>query len=129
MTTSDLTEGELRPFAAFLQDLRGGLAHAELTGELAELVRACIEHGDKGTLRLELTVKPQGAQIVITDRVVVKAPTAPPPASIWFADDSGNLGREHPTQQSFEGLREVPPPAPARDIPTSSADAREAAGL
>lgn len=126
MATEGQTEPTVRPFAAFLQELRGGRAHAELGAALSELVQAVEEHGEKGTLRLELTIKPEHGQMLVTDHVVVKAPSGKAPTSIWFADDAGNLLRDHPTQQSFDGLREVPALGEAREIPSSSQDAREA---
>lgn len=99
------------PFAAWLQDLRGGRAHAELTDALRELVDAVTTHHKDGELVLKLKIKPAdagGAQVMVIDETVVKAPTAARPVSLFYVDLAHNLTRDDPTRLQLP-LREVPP--------------------
>lgn len=100
------------PFAAFLQDLRGGVAHAELTDGLRDVVEAVARYHGKGSLTLKIDVKPaaenDGSQVLVTHEVVVKAPQPAAPVSFFFVDTAHNLRRDDPTRMVLP-LREVPP--------------------
>lgn len=68
-----------KAFAVFLQDLRDGRAHAELSGQLAELLAKVKETGKGGTLTLKLKIKPAGRgsdvdKVVIADAITVDLP-------------------------------------------------------
>ena len=93
---------ERKPFAAFLQEQRRGGLHGELSDGLAGLVAAVSEHRKAGTLTLTVSVKPTGdGVVVVTDKVVVKAPEGDRGSSIFFADEDGNLQREDPRQMKI----------------------------
>lgn len=68
-----------QPFSQWLFAQRGGATHAELTDGLAELATAVNETGKAGKLVLEISIGPAskngGHQMLVSDRVVVKAPT------------------------------------------------------
>lgn len=98
---------QVRPFADFLLDHRQGRTHTDLSEALVELVEAVQETGKKGSLSLTLTVKPEGSrQVLVTDKVAVKAPEGERDASFFFIDDDANLTRDNPTQPHLP-LREV----------------------
>lgn len=99
------------PFAAWLQDLRDGRVHAELTEALRTLVEAVTTHHKDGELLLKLKIKPAdsgGAQVIIVDETIVKAPEAQRPMSLFFVDPAHNLTRVDPLRPQLAGLREVP---------------------
>lgn len=105
-----------RPFAAWLQEQRGGLTHAELGDALAEVVAAVVEHGKVGTLTYTVKIKPSGdgVSVFVTDTITRKAPEGDRSAALFFADEDGNLTRKDPRQQELP-LREVPR-AEAREV-------------
>lgn len=98
-----------KPFAAFMQEHRGGGLHSELSDLLAELVLATRELGKKGSLTLKLDVAPNadGQTVTIVDAITLKKPEASRPAGIWYSDEEGNLSRRNPMQQELP-IREVP---------------------
>lgn len=102
---------ERKPFALVLQEMRKGGLHTELGDELAALVQQCIRTGKKGSLTLTLSVDPKDgtneeALVVVDDKIVVKAPRFDTPATVYWADDKGNLQRDRPSQGKLP-LREV----------------------
>lgn len=106
----------VRPFAAFLQETRGGALHAELSEGLAELVHACLEHEGAGSLTLKIRVAPNrdGLSVTVTDDVAIKAPQGDRGAALFFADRRGNLSRRNPAQ----------PELPLREITTTTPEPR-----
>lgn len=103
-------------FGVFLQDLRDGRAHSELSGGLADLLAAVKDTGKGGTLTLQLKVKP-GARgkdvdkVIITDVVKVDLPKPERGEDFLWVTDDNELSRKHPRQQSLE-LREAPAAQP-----------------
>lgn len=90
-----------RSFATWLQEQRAGVAHAEVTEALKELIAAVTEHQKGGSLTLKLEVKPAKVGVgtlLITDAVKVSLPEGDRPAAIFYADDEGNLSRHDPRQ-------------------------------
>ena len=105
-----------KAFAVFLQDLRDGRAHAELSTTLAELLAAVKETGKAGEITLKLKVKPASRgsdvdKVTITDTVAVKLPKPERGEDFYWLTDDNNLSRNHPRQHSLE-LREATPPQP-----------------
>jgi len=112
MTDTDPTEPQ--PFSQWLFAQRNGATHAELTDGLAELARAVMETGKGGKLVLEVTIGPAskagGHQMLVSDRVVVKAPIPKRSESFFFFDErTSSLTRNDPLQPSLP-LQEVPAP-------------------
>lgn len=88
-----------KPFAQFLQEMRRGLLHAELSDALADVVAGVVKHGKQGSLTLKITVKPENDEAIsITDRYDAKVPTPPARAAIFFADEHGHISRERLNQ-------------------------------
>lgn len=108
MTTKDKDDGrQIQPFAAVLQQIAKGTAHAELSELLNQLTTAVAEHRKAGTLTLTLRIEPtKGTDtLTVSATSVLKAPRATE-ASIFFATDDGNLTRDDPNQLQLP-LREV----------------------
>ena len=104
-------------FGVFIQDVRDGRAHAELTGQLAELLAAVLETGKGGSLTLKIDVKPAGRgsdvdKVVITDTVTSKVPKPDRGQDFFWLTDSNNLSRNHPRQSELP-LRDASAPSPA----------------
>ena len=120
-------------FGVFLGQLKGGATLNELSEkmqELAELLqdeavlRATTVRG-KLVFTLDLAVEPNGvAEIVPT--IDTKAPKPKREKSVaWVTPKGGRLVFEPPRQTKLP-LQEVPAPAPAREIPSTKSEAREA---
>lgn len=121
------TDRTVRPFAAVLQEIRGGHCHNELGEKLTGLVDAVVEHGKAGTLTLRIDVRPTSpgdAMVLITDTVAVKKPEAPAPSSMFFVDDDRNLTREDPRQLAWK-MEAVPRAASAPPVPRTDPDAHD----
>lgn len=113
MTDTDTPETpDPQPFSQWLFAQRAGATHAELTDGLAELATQVHETGKGGKLLLEITIGPAskngGHQMLVSDRVVVKAPTPKRTESFFFFDErNGSLTRNDPLQPQLP-LQEVP---------------------
>lgn len=110
----DLDDDQIRPFAAVLTDLAAGKVHARLTEQIADLTAAVAATGRKGTLTIQLEVKPvktgqTNGPLQVTAKSVLKAPEGDDaaPVTIFFADDAGNLTRDDPNQPMLP-LRGLP---------------------
>ncbi len=114
---------QVKPFAAWLQEQRGGTTHAELSSSLPELIEAVTTFGKAGELVLRVKVKPadgdRGA-VIVHDEVVLKKPQSERHPTMFFVDEDHNLTRENPFSKPFPQLREVPSGA------ANAADAKEA---
>jgi hypothetical protein len=105
-----------KAFAVFLQELRDGRAHAELSGQLAELLAKVKETGKGGTLTLKLKIKPSGRgtdvdKVTISDDIVLGLPKCERGEDFFWLTSDNDLSRNHPKQGSLE-LRDVTPSAP-----------------
>lgn len=128
-TTHDLDPlepPERKPFAMVLQEMRKGGLHTEMGDELAALVAKCMETGKQGSLDLKIVVKPNddGQTVTTTDKIVVKAPRADVPTTLFWPDANGNLSRTNPHQLDISALREVPGGRAAVEDPTHLKEAR-----
>ncbi len=100
-----------RPFTGFVQDLRRGVLHQELSEAMAELVTAVLDQKKNGTLTLKITVsagRTDGTVDVVAEHAV-KAPKPKPAATLFFEDGKGNLTRTNPFQGELP-LQQVPAP-------------------
>jgi hypothetical protein len=111
MSTSD-GEGQVRPFAAVLQEIGGGKFAARLAAQVAELSGAVKTTGKKGsiTITIELAHVKKAAQNVVTvaGKSVAKIPEPEDasPSTVFFVDDDGVLSRDDPHQMQLQ-LRDV----------------------
>ena len=84
-------------FAAWLTQQGRGTTNEELSEALRTLVKACIATGKKGTLRLTITVAPDGDHLIVSDEIALKTPEHNRPASVWFSEGD-QLVRNDPNQ-------------------------------
>lgn len=95
-----------RPFADVLRELSGGETYDELTTRLGGLVTAVMETRRRGTLSINLTVKPNGdAGVIVTDEIKSKLPEKNCGETVFFVT-GGSLIRNDPRQQDLP-LRRV----------------------
>lgn len=101
----------MKAFSVFLQDLRDGRAHAELSEQLDHLISKVRETHKGGSLKLTLKIKPASRgdvdKVVIADHISVELPQPERGEDFFWLTDDNDLTRNHPKQQSLE-LREVP---------------------
>lgn len=105
-----------KAFSVFLQDLRDGRAHSELSAHLGELLAAVKETGKGGSISLSIKVKPasRGSEIdkvTITDDIKLDLPKPERGSDFYWLTDDNELSRNHPRQGSLE-LREAPTAQP-----------------
>lgn len=105
-----------KAFALFLQELRDGRAHTELTASLAELLAAVKDTGKAGEITLKIKVKPASRgsdvdKVTISDAIATKLPKPERGDDFFWLTDDNNLSRNHPRQHSLE-LRDATPSQP-----------------
>lgn len=96
-----------KAFAVFLQDLRDGRAHSELSGQLEELITKVKETGKAGGLTLKIKIKPASRggdvdKVTVTDAITVDLPKPERGEDFFWLTDDNDLSRNHPKQQSLE---------------------------
>ena len=102
---SDPDEPASNLFAMAVNEVAYGQLAADLSEELANVVKAVKRTGGKGSLTLTLTVKPRGrdsGQVELSGEVKPKIPQAPVAPSMMFATDEGDLLRENPAQAKLD---------------------------
>lgn len=91
----------VRPFAAVLQEVDGGKAHAVLSTMLDELVKAVDATGKKGKLDVSIGVAPVKAgnttNLIVSVSPKLSAPADVEKSSVFF-HKGGALTREDPNQ-------------------------------
>lgn len=120
-----------KPFNDTLVQLRYGELHNELTDAINEVVTKVASTQKAGKITLTLAFKSgKGGQIEIADELKVVLPKEEKGSTIMFATPEGNLTRQDPRQQTFEGIRSVDQELQARKDATTAAplQPRAAAG-
>ena len=95
-------------FHSFLEEFAHGAVNRRLTRRLAELVQACSETGEKGTLTVKLNVVSKAGMAQVVIGVSTKKPEAALPADMFFPDEEGRLHTENPRQRKLP-LKTVSP--------------------
>jgi hypothetical protein len=102
---AEVADKARKPFAAFIQEQRGGGLHGELSDALAEATLAATEHNKVAEVRLTVKIKPNGGNtLLVTDEVKTKVPEGERPAALFFTDDEGNLSRRDPRQLDIDDI-------------------------
>lgn len=106
-----------KAFAVFLQDLRDGRAHSELSSMLGELLAKVKETGKGGAVSLKIKIKPAGRgqdvdKVTISDEIKLDLPKPERGEDFFWLTEDNDLSRNHPKQGSLE-LREAPAAAPS----------------
>lgn len=104
MPSTPDTDSEHQDFAALLVQHARGRSHDELSAALADLVRAVTATGKAGSLVYKVKVTPAKnveGMVSVHDEIKSTVPQLDRPASLWFADQSGRLSQDHPSQQSM----------------------------
>jgi hypothetical protein len=107
-----------KAFAVFLQDLRDGRAHSELSGQLEELITKVKETGKAGGLTLKIKIKPASRggdvdKVTVSDQITVDLPKPERGEDFFWLTEDNDLSRNHPRQQNLE-LREATATQPTK---------------
>jgi hypothetical protein len=107
-----------KAFSVFLQDLRDGRAHAELSSQLAELLAKVKETGKGGALSLKIKIKPASRggdvdKVTISDAITIELPKPERGEDFFWLTDDNDLSRNHPRQANLE-LRDASATQPAK---------------
>lgn len=102
-----------KAFAVFLQELRDGRVHADLSQQMEELLAKVKETGKGGELSLKIKIKPatRGGdvdKVTISDLITMNLPKPERGEDFFWLTDDNDLSRNHPKQASLE-LRDVTP--------------------
>lgn len=104
MSDKKASERQIIPVATVLQNIDRGTVAARAAELLAELTRSVMELGKGGTLTVTIKVEPtknaDDHTLTITADVVAKMPKDAR-SNIMYADEDGNLSRNHPEQPSL----------------------------
>lgn len=106
-----------KAFAVFLQELRDGRAHSELSGQLAELITKVKETGKGGSLTFKIKIKPASRsadveRVTISDAITLDLPQLERGDDVFWITDDLDLTHSHPRQGTLE-LRDATPAQPA----------------
>src|SRR5690606_32881346 len=96
-----------KAFGVFIQDLRDGRAHAELSGQLEELLTKVKETGKGGELTLKIKIKPASRsgdvdKVTIADQITLTLPKPERGEDFFRLTEDNDLSRNHPKQQNLE---------------------------
>ena len=94
-------------FTHFLNNLRDGRAHAELSAQLAELISNVKNVGKGGELVLKIKIKPASRggdveKVTISDSITTNLPKPERGEDFFYLTEDNELSRNHPRQQSLE---------------------------
>ena len=88
-------------FSEFFSKHRNGLADADVTDALRELIDACARHRKPGSLTLTIKVAAQGDMLAILDSCKTSTPEEPAEPKLYWVDMQGNLTRNNPMQPAL----------------------------
>ena len=106
-----------KAFAVFLQDLRDGRAHSELSAQLTELLTKVRETGKAGAITFKIKIKPASRsadveRVTISDAITLDLPQLERGDDVFWISDDLELSHSHPRQGTLE-LRDATPGQPA----------------
>lgn len=110
----------VRSFGEQLAEINGGAVADQAALELAELVKAVMASGRKGSLVLKVEVSPfkgNSRTVQVAASSTLKAPREDAHAGVFFTGDGGQLFRNDPSQGQLNlGLADTPRPGAERPI-------------
>lgn len=118
-----------RAFARTLELIADGTCHVELSEEQHDLLKKLHSHAmhtqgvAQGEITLKIKYRVEATGVVgLKYDVKVKEPTKLRPNAVMWITPGGNLTPQNPKQPELFP-REVPKPAPARELPEESTPA------
>ncbi len=101
---------DLTPFSEVLRTMNAGAVNAEITTELAELVRQVKAHRKGGSLTVKFDVKADGQNddwiVVTASKIATTLPQPDRRGQVFYGRHNGDLLRDDPEQGSLK-LRRV----------------------
>lgn len=112
--------GQVRPFAAILQDINNGAVARQAAEELQQLGAAVADQRKKGKLVITVELSPRKGYdnaLNVSAKTVLTLPAPEPTEAVLFTDASGNLLSNDPRQPMLPGIvREVPNPNEIKEV-------------
>lgn len=98
----------MQEFSKFLGEYQGGILDDTLGKELAKLTEAVSKQGKKGTMSLNIILKPAGnGKMDLSITYAAKPPIDNTVSGLMFVDDDNNLVPTDPNQLALPGLSVV----------------------
>lgn len=98
----------MQEFSKFLGEYQGGILDDTLGKELAKLTEAVSKQGKKGTMSLNIILKPAGnGKMDLSITYAAKPPIDNTVSGLMFVDDDNNLVPTDPNQPLLTGMRIV----------------------
>lgn len=101
----DVTE-----FAALIDTLAEGDTANEATHLLHQIVKACRDTGNTGTMTITLTIVPKfgdGPDLEITDKLTYRTPQRNRLSTLTWVDKKGHLSRTNPDQDALPNITDI----------------------
>ncbi|MEH3055468.1 MAG: hypothetical protein PGN13_16225 [Patulibacter minatonensis] len=128
MPNADKIASSVDRLAEFFTNQRDGQFIVDFADRLEEITRAVQQHRKGGKLVVSISLSPlkkTADALSIRDTIKATVPEAEQPESLFFANDDGELGIEHPSQRRIPGVERRPRASDVGIDPTT--DLRQAA--
>lgn len=103
---------ETTDFAEFIEGFSHGSLNESASSQLRELVAACVETGNKGSLTIKISVAANGKLAELKAAIKTSKPQPALPGEVMYTTEHGNLSREDPRQMKL--------PAKIIDVPQNT---------
>jgi hypothetical protein len=100
---------ETATFAEFLAEMSHGSVDELATEKLREIVRACVETGNKGSITVTLTISAKMKLAEVSAKIKTTKPEPQVPGQTFYTSEDGSLHHEDPRQTKM--------PAKIIDVP------------
>ena len=108
-----MKDAESASFAEFLQEMSHGAVDQQATDKFREIVRACMETGQSGSITVKLTIKAASKLAEVSAKISTTKPEPKVPGQTFYTSDDGNLHNEDPRQLKLPSkVIEVPAQPP-----------------
>lgn len=92
-----------RDFSQFISEFAHGSVNKTATDKLREVVAACIETGQKGSVTIKINIGADGKLAELRAMISSKKPERGLPGQVFFTTEDGNLRDEDPRQMKLPG--------------------------
>ncbi len=92
------TASEADDFATFLQEMSHGEVNKLATSKLREIVAACVDTGQKGSITITFSIKAESRLAEVTAKVKTTKPEPKVPGQAYYTGADGALHNEDPRQ-------------------------------
>lgn len=102
-----------KDFAQFLEEFAHGSLNNSATEQLRDLVAACIETGQKGSITIKIGVDVNGKLAELKAAIKTSKPQVGLPGEVMFTGEDGTLHHEDPRQMKLSAkILDIPQSTP-----------------